>query len=325
MPGGCIGPQMAARTGTRCPPPRRRPSWTWRLEYGRGLGRHGKGTGHHRRWGGLARIEHWGHGRGCGGRKTRLGAWFPALAHNRRRPTLECLYGAAGGPRPGLRRCRARVACRATEHAFDCMPPGGIYRTTDGGMTWQEAQPDPAWGRNIAFDQVTFMDAQHGWVTGQNVDLRTTDGGGSWQRIGDGTPKPTPAAGSAFIARSMVGKPVPGQEKYVSTPTSPPAILSMTRAWVTRPTVGLHGARTGSLAGAGFRPQACLRSTSTMRTRAGLSATSAGSCTPRMAARHGKRCPSEQPLVAMRLWPPRPAWHTSAARTASSSATMDPS
>ena len=61
-----------------------------------------------------------------------------------------------------------------------------IYATTDGGVSWQvQALPgDPAafWPD---FNQVVFVDAQHGWVTGQNVLLRTTNGGAAWERIGE--------------------------------------------------------------------------------------------------------------------------------------------
>jgi len=60
-----------------------------------------------------------------------------------------------------------------------------VYRTADGGQTWQETtirQISPIF-------QVTFVDAQHGWMLSKQVDLasaetvnilRTTDGGKTW-------------------------------------------------------------------------------------------------------------------------------------------------
>ncbi len=60
-----------------------------------------------------------------------------------------------------------------------------IFRTTDGGQTWQETtiqQTSPIY-------QISFVDAQHGWMLSKQVDLasaeavnilRTTDGGKTW-------------------------------------------------------------------------------------------------------------------------------------------------
>ncbi len=60
-----------------------------------------------------------------------------------------------------------------------------IYATTDGGISWQmqELPGDPTayWPD---FNQVVFVDSQHGWVAGDDVLLRTTNGGASWERIG---------------------------------------------------------------------------------------------------------------------------------------------
>ena len=60
-----------------------------------------------------------------------------------------------------------------------------VFRTVDGGQTWQKTtipQISPIF-------QITFVDAQHGWVLSKRVDLasaeavnilRTTDGGKTW-------------------------------------------------------------------------------------------------------------------------------------------------
>jgi photosystem II stability/assembly factor-like uncharacterized protein len=60
-----------------------------------------------------------------------------------------------------------------------------VFRTTDGGQTWQETtirQISPIY-------QLTFVDTQHGWMLSKQVDmasaeavniLRTTDGGKTW-------------------------------------------------------------------------------------------------------------------------------------------------
>ena len=72
-----------------------------------------------------------------------------------------------------------------------CSPAAGsntvvtVYGTTDGGVTWRRPLQDPDWDCGFRPDRVSFVDAQHGWLTdGSKVLLRTTDGGKSWQRSG---------------------------------------------------------------------------------------------------------------------------------------------
>ncbi len=58
-----------------------------------------------------------------------------------------------------------------------------MFRTTDGGLTWQESRL-PAPGE---VDDLVFVDALHGWATGRdtggvnNVVFATVDGGVTWQ------------------------------------------------------------------------------------------------------------------------------------------------
>ena len=60
-----------------------------------------------------------------------------------------------------------------------------VYSTTDGGATWRRPLHDPEWDCGFRPDRISFVDAQHGWLTsGSEVLLRTTDGGESWQRSG---------------------------------------------------------------------------------------------------------------------------------------------
>ena len=63
--------------------------------------------------------------------------------------------------------------------------PKRIYATTDGGATWQmQAYPGDSSAYGPEFEQIVFVDDQHGWVTGEDVLLRTTNGGATWESIG---------------------------------------------------------------------------------------------------------------------------------------------
>ena len=63
-------------------------------------------------------------------------------------------------------------------------PVNAIYRTTDGGLTWRRE-----YVTRLALDDVTFLDAKHGWAVGGTRDLKgicgvltTSDGGVHWTR-----------------------------------------------------------------------------------------------------------------------------------------------
>ena len=57
-----------------------------------------------------------------------------------------------------------------------------IYKTSDGGINWQEKKRDNSW-----YYDLYFVDQNNGWVAGDSsaygVILRTSDGGDSWTKI----------------------------------------------------------------------------------------------------------------------------------------------
>ncbi|HEY7125488.1 MAG TPA: hypothetical protein VH540_16150 [Ktedonobacterales bacterium] len=66
--------------------------------------------------------------------------------------------------------------------AWELILPNHLYKTVDGGQTWQEATVP-----GDAIRQFTFLDAQNGWVitedAGAVVVFRTTNGGATWTRM----------------------------------------------------------------------------------------------------------------------------------------------
>jgi photosystem II stability/assembly factor-like uncharacterized protein len=72
-----------------------------------------------------------------------------------------------------------------------------VQSTHDGGQTWQQGQPVPATGANLAAE-LEFLDDQHGWLlidTGYYASpafvrtlWATTDGGLHWSRLTSGAP-----------------------------------------------------------------------------------------------------------------------------------------
>lgn len=63
---------------------------------------------------------------------------------------------------------------------------GTIFRTTDGGRTWQ---PQVSKTTQQIYD-VDFVDAAHGWAVGRSgLILRTTDGGDTWTQQTSGVDK----------------------------------------------------------------------------------------------------------------------------------------
>lgn len=62
---------------------------------------------------------------------------------------------------------------------------GGVWRTTDGGATWQDVAPPDATDQ-VLFRDIEATDAQHAWLlaigTGDASRIyRTTDGGATWE------------------------------------------------------------------------------------------------------------------------------------------------
>ncbi|HLW00305.1 MAG TPA: hypothetical protein VKT82_16690 [Ktedonobacterales bacterium] len=85
--------------------------------------------------------------------------------------------------------------------AWVLLLPNHLFKTTDGGQTWQ---PETAPGENLR--EFTFLDALHGWVitedAGKVVVFRTTDGGATWtkmQRSGSAFPYGDYFTGMRFL------------------------------------------------------------------------------------------------------------------------------
>ncbi|MEO8083007.1 MAG: YCF48-related protein [Ardenticatenales bacterium] len=60
---------------------------------------------------------------------------------------------------------------------------GQLYRTVDGGDSWQGLDPGPGAGKRLL--RVEFHDAHLGWiaVAGERWILKTTDGGDHWRQV----------------------------------------------------------------------------------------------------------------------------------------------
>jgi len=56
---------------------------------------------------------------------------------------------------------------------------GSILATSDGGTTWITQRSGK--GTKSALADVRFIDGLHGWAVGDDLVLRTTDGGSSWK------------------------------------------------------------------------------------------------------------------------------------------------
>ena len=72
-------------------------------------------------------------------------------------------------------------------------PPTQVYRTTDGGQTWQMSTVPTT----SQLGQLTFLDPQHGWLLAgiqaaagpKAVDVfRTSDGGKTWTNVSTASP-----------------------------------------------------------------------------------------------------------------------------------------
>ena len=85
--------------------------------------------------------------------------------------------------------------------AWVLLLPNHLFKTTDGGKTWQQ-ETTP--GENLR--EFTFLDALHGWVlteeAGAVVVLRTSDGGATWtkmQQSGSAFPLDVEFTGMRFL------------------------------------------------------------------------------------------------------------------------------
>ncbi len=88
-------------------------------------------------------------------------------------------------------------------HAWSAIPVGGtqsqlqVFRTTDAGQTWQSTTVDFGNQYNVTGSQITFLDAQHGWImvgmgaaagSMEAAILRTSDGGATWSLLSTALP-----------------------------------------------------------------------------------------------------------------------------------------
>ncbi|WP_143310486.1 WD40/YVTN/BNR-like repeat-containing protein [Chitinophaga vietnamensis] len=82
--------------------------------------------------------------------------------------------------------------------------PAHVFRTQDGGQSWQEVYTDTTHG--VFFDAIDFFDDQEGIAIGDPLQqrfsiIRTHDGGLSWRRD-DPSKLPSAAEGEALFAAS---------------------------------------------------------------------------------------------------------------------------
>ena len=97
-------------------------------------------------------------------------------------------------------------------HAFDALravvmgvgSPGVLYRTEDGGQTWDQVYEDQR--ANIFFDAMDFWNDQQGIAFGDPIDghlviIRTEDGGKTWREL-ERESQPKVATGEGGFAAS---------------------------------------------------------------------------------------------------------------------------
>ncbi len=70
-----------------------------------------------------------------------------------------------------------------------CGKGGSIYRTTNGGSSWERQRNGNAITRaKYMLNDILFIDHQTGWAVGEDgVVLKTTDGGNKWEKYKDFT------------------------------------------------------------------------------------------------------------------------------------------
>jgi photosystem II stability/assembly factor-like uncharacterized protein len=123
----------------------------------------------------------------------------------------------AGAEELGVRDIHAFDDRRAV--ALTIASPGRIYRTHDGGATWEMVFEDarPA----VFFNCMDFADDRRGYAVGDPIDgrflfIETLDGGESWQML-PASQRPEPEAGEAQFAASGTCLQAEGDEIWVGT------------------------------------------------------------------------------------------------------------
>lgn len=84
--------------------------------------------------------------------------------------------------------------------------PAVIYRTEDGGITWEKVHQE---GPEAFFDGIAFLDRNRGFILGDPVNdfwmiLETRDGGKSWKSLENLPPSEDGEAAFAASASSMI-------------------------------------------------------------------------------------------------------------------------
>jgi photosystem II stability/assembly factor-like uncharacterized protein len=142
----------------------------------------------------VRRRYHHAGGAGAPGRRSRDGRAGPHRADDRRHVAVQ--RPALARDRPGAWRPfgRRRRLGAASARVLDGTTGGGVYKTTDAGMSWQPAT-DRYFGGTIGAIAVDHLNPDIVWVGGGETDIRgntshgdglwkTTDGGRTWQMLG---------------------------------------------------------------------------------------------------------------------------------------------
>ncbi len=107
--------------------------------------------------------------------KDGVHGWLATTAGTYRTDNGGATWDACVVP-AGLGIWRLQFLNQAEGWGFSGGYSGAILRTHDGGRTWNTNFVLPgSW-----FDDIFFFDELHGWVSGENLVLRTTDGGVNW-------------------------------------------------------------------------------------------------------------------------------------------------
>ena len=82
-----------------------------------------------------------------------------------------------------------------------------VYKTTDGGETWQTQLTESQLGGSFYFRNIEFLDAQNGFLgTLNNLLLKTNDGGNTWLTVDNISPNPHAVCGlSAVNSQTIFG------------------------------------------------------------------------------------------------------------------------
>ncbi|MBI5256719.1 MAG: PKD domain-containing protein [Burkholderiales bacterium] len=134
------------------------------------------------------------------------------------------------------------VSFADARHAWASGEAGALWRTVDGGLSWQRlAAPMPEGIRLLR-----FLDARTGWAVGYHSTrlMRTADGGVSWQAIGEVPMGRVDTlevleGGATLVASGMLAPLTP------TTAVSPDGGRSWRPSQIVSPVVGSHGALWG--------------------------------------------------------------------------------